>query len=142
MSEVKNHPDFILYYTDTDSAFLSAPLPAHLVDDKKIGFFKLEKILTKFVALGPKVYGGLEMDGAEFTKVKGLKTKISLSQLESLLTQDSSTKVEHVKWFNNLTDSTISEKKLSYSLKPTSTKRNLIFKDGVLVGTSNKVIKE
>nr|YP_010691070.1 DNA polymerase [Phellinus igniarius]WBU93171.1 DNA polymerase [Phellinus igniarius] len=142
MSEIKNHPDYILYYTDTDSAFLNRPLQDHLVDDKKIGLFKLEKMLKNFVALGPKVYGGIEIDGTEFTKVKGLKTKVAVSQLEELLIKDSSTKVEQKKWFNNLTESTISVKKSAYSLKPTDSKRNLVFKDGKLVGTSNKVINE
>ena len=97
-------------------------------------------MLHKFIALGPKVYGGIDLDGNEFTKVKGLKTKVAVAQLEELLIEDNSITVNQEKWFNHITDSTISVKDVKYSLKPTDTKRNLIYKDGILVGTSNKVI--
>lgn len=39
MSVFKNNPEYILYYTDTDSYFFNKPLPAHIVDGKKLGFF-------------------------------------------------------------------------------------------------------
>ena len=42
----------------------------------------MEYILDKFVALGPKVYGGFDIKGNEFTKAKGLKSKVSVAQLE------------------------------------------------------------
>ena len=142
MSAIKNNPDFVIYYTDTDSGFLSRPLPAHLVDDKKLGLFKLVNVLTDFVALGPKVYGGKTVDGIEFTKVKGLKTNVSLEQLKELLIENNNLTVEHTKQFNLVTDSTISVRDLSYNLKPTNTKRNLVFKNGILVATSNKLINE
>nr|YP_010691073.1 DNA polymerase [Phellinus igniarius]WBU93174.1 DNA polymerase [Phellinus igniarius] len=142
MCILKNNPKFEIYYTDTDSGFLDQPLPAHLVDDKKLGLFKLERVLSKFIALSPKVYGGIDLDGTEFTKVKGLKTKVTVSQLEELLIKDNLTKVEQEKQFNNLTKATISVKDVAYSLKPTDSKRNLIFRKGILVATSSKIIKE
>nr|YP_010470508.1 hypothetical protein N4M07_mgp056 [Inonotus hispidus]UVF37996.1 hypothetical protein [Inonotus hispidus] len=69
MTEFKNNPLFKLYYSETESVFFNKPLPGHLVDSKKVGMFNLERVLTKFVALGPKVYGGIEINGNEFTKV-------------------------------------------------------------------------
>nr|YP_010691074.1 DNA polymerase [Phellinus igniarius]WBU93175.1 DNA polymerase [Phellinus igniarius] len=142
MSLFKNHPDFILYYTDTDSIFLNKRLPAEFESTKQLGLFKLEKVLRKFVALGPKVYGGVDRDGLEFTKVKGLKTKVTVAQLEELLRENNSINVSQVKWFNQITNSTISVKDSSYNLTPNNNKRNLIYKNGVLVGTSNKAINE
>lgn len=141
MSAFKNHPDFILYYSDTDSYFLNKPLPGHLVDDKKLGLFKLEKVLTKFVALGPKTYGGIDSSGVEFTKVKGLKTPVTVQQLEKLLIKNNSLNLEQTKWFNHISDSTISVKDSAYNLKPTDAKRNLVYNNGILVGTSNKVVE-
>nr|YP_009693780.1 hypothetical protein [Inonotus obliquus]BBN21306.1 hypothetical protein [Inonotus obliquus] len=142
MSMLKNSSYFKLFYTDTDSGFLDQPLPDHLVDDKKLGLFKLVEVLTDFVALGPKVYGGKTVKGMEYTKVKGLKTPVSLDQLKDLLIENNELKIDQIKWFNNATEGTISVRDLTYGLKPTNTKRNLIFKNKVLVDTSNKIISE
>jgi hypothetical protein len=56
MSQFKNSPDFILYYSDTDSAYINKPLPKHLVDSKTLGKMKLENIIDKAIFLAPKVY--------------------------------------------------------------------------------------
>lgn len=79
MSQFKNKPEFGLYYTDTDSVFLDKPLPNEFVVPKKLGLLKLERGLTNFISLAPKVYGGIDTEGNEFTKVKGFKNKVSLS---------------------------------------------------------------
>lgn len=142
MSEFKNNPDYILYYTDTDSYFLNKPLPSHLVDSKKLGFFKLEKVLTKFIALGPKVYGGRTVDGTEFVKTKGLKTSVSLEQLQELLVEKESKVFKHEKSFNSLEEGFIKQEDQDYTLRPTSIKRNLVYKNGILVATENIVINE
>jgi len=52
MSYFKNNPDFILYYTDTDSIFIDTPLPAELVGNK-LGQLKLEYIINRAVFLAP-----------------------------------------------------------------------------------------
>nr|YP_010691084.1 DNA polymerase [Phellinus igniarius]WBU93185.1 DNA polymerase [Phellinus igniarius] len=142
MSQIKNNPGFNLYYTDTDSGFIDQALPAHLVDTKKLGCFKLVEVLTDFVALAPKVYGGKSVDEIEFTKVKGLKTPVTLDQIKGLLLENNNLTIDQKKWFNHITESTISEKDIAYNLKPTNNKRNLIFKKGLLIGTSSKVIKD
>jgi hypothetical protein len=57
MSFFKNNPDFNLYYSDTDSAFVDKPLPDHLVDSKTLGKMKLEHVLNDAILfLSPKVY--------------------------------------------------------------------------------------
>ena len=47
MSQFKNNPDFNLYYTDTDSAYIDRPLVDHLVNSKVLGKMKLENVLNK-----------------------------------------------------------------------------------------------
>lgn len=138
--KTKNKSEFMLYYSDTDSAFTSKPLPSNLIDNKKLGLFKLEKVLTKFVALAPKVYGGIEVNGNEYTKVKGLKTNVSLLQLEELLIKNSSKDVKQEKWSKDLKNCTIKINSPDYNIKPTDNKRILVYKDNILVGTANKVL--
>lgn len=142
MSEFKNNPEYILYYTDTDSYFVNKPLPSHLVDSKKLGFFKLEKVLTKFIAIGPKVYGGRLVDGTEFVKAKGLKTSVTLEQLQGLLVESESKVFKQEKSFNSLKEGFIKQEDRDYTLRPTSIKINLVYKNGILVATTNKVIEE
>nr|YP_009690242.1 DNA polymerase family B [Porodaedalea pini]QEG57022.1 DNA polymerase family B [Porodaedalea pini] len=142
MSQYKNNPDYNLYYSDTDSIFIDKPLPDQLVSSKTLGLMKLEHVLTKFVALGPKVYGGVDVDGNEFTKTKGLKTSLSLIDLENLLTEDNSLNLKQDKWFNNLIDGSITIKNSPYNLRPTSFKRDLIYDNGILIGTKNKILTE
>ena len=73
MSEFKNNPDIKLFYTDTDSTFVGAPLPEDLIG-KEIGLMKLENICKKVIFLSPKVYCILTQDDKLITKVKGLKS--------------------------------------------------------------------
>lgn len=95
MSAVKNREDIILLYTDTDSAYTIGNLPEELVSSTELGKFKLEDSYFKFIGLGPKVYGTLNIDGTEKTKVKGFKNKMSLENLESLLVESSHTIFKH-----------------------------------------------
>ena len=137
MSLYKNREDYELYYSDTDSYFLNKPLPKDLVDNKQLGKFKLEKILTKLVALGPKVYGGVDTSGKEFVKVKGYKNSISLNELELLLNKDNVLTLNQEKWFKKLIDSTIIVKESNYNLTTTFNKRLPIYQGNILVGTQN-----
>jgi hypothetical protein len=91
MSQFKNNPDFILYYTDTDSAYINKPLPEHMVDSKTLGKMKLENILDKAIFLAPKVYCLLTEKGKFIYKVKGLKHSVdlNLSDFENLLFEKS-----------------------------------------------------
>ena len=47
MTQFKNNPDFILYYSDTDSIYIDKPLPPEMVDSKSLGKMKLENVLLK-----------------------------------------------------------------------------------------------
>lgn len=142
MSQFKNNPDIKLYYSDTDSVFSENPLPDYLIHDKKLGLLKLEHVLSKFVALGPKVYGGMDINGNEFVKTKGLKTKLSLRDLEELLIENNNKDFKQEKWFNNLIDGHIFVTDSKYNLKATNYKRLLVYSNGKLVGTANKDVSD
>jgi hypothetical protein len=90
MSQFKNNPDFTLYYTDTDSAYVDKPLPKHLINNKILGKLKLENICKKAIFLAPKLYCLLTEDDKIIHKVKGLNHNIdlTLSDFESLLYKD------------------------------------------------------
>ena len=143
MSQFKNNSNFNVYYTDTDSIFTDQPLPNHLVDDKKLGYMKLEYTLTDFVAIAPKVYGGIKTNGDEFTKVKGFKNSVSFDQLKSLLNNsEGKITLMHQKWINNISDSLIKIKDSEYNLKPNNNKRELVYENNSLIATKNKVFTD
>ena len=58
----KNNPDFLLYYSDTDSLMTDRPIRNHLIG-KGLGQFKLEKTFEEAIFLAPKVYGGVLAEG-------------------------------------------------------------------------------
>jgi DNA polymerase elongation subunit (family B) len=91
MSYFKNNPDYILYYSDTDSIYISKPLSDDLVNSKVLGKMKLENILNRGVFLAPKVYYLITEDNNHIYKVKGLSHNIELTKndFENLLVKDS-----------------------------------------------------
>ena len=90
----KNNPDFILYYSDTDSIYINKPLPEYLVSDKILGQMKLENVLTKGIFLAPKVYYLITENNDVIYKVKGLShnVELTLKDFENLLFKQSSLK--------------------------------------------------
>lgn len=146
MSIFKNNPELTgkVYYTDTDSIFCEKELPSNYIG-KELGKIKLEHIFTRFISLGPKVYGGINTNGIEFTKVKGLKNKISLLQLSNLLklNLDNINKpFTQEKWYKSLIECTIEIKQIPYLLTPTDNKRHLIYKNNILIGTKAIQLKD
>jgi uncharacterized protein YuzE len=91
MSYFKNNPNFKLYYTDTDSAYINKPLPDSMVSNKTLGLMKLENKLKKAIFLAPKLYCYETIDGKIIHKVKGLSHDIDLNMqdFEQLLYKES-----------------------------------------------------
>lgn len=139
MTAFKNNPSFNLLYSDTDSAFIDAPLPSDMVDSKRLGAMKLEHIFTKFIALGAKMYGGVVDDGSEVRVCKGLKVAPSLDQMESLLKDGVSIDFVQDKWYNLVLDGTISVNESPFTLKLNDNKRDLVYVNNMLSGTKSKV---
>ncbi len=78
-----------LVYTDTDSIFLTKPLPKKYIGGPtgEIGKFKLEYFASEGVfslRTSPKVYSLLLSDGTKVTKIKGSNIKPSFADLKSL----------------------------------------------------------
>jgi hypothetical protein len=91
MSHFKNNPNFILYYSDTDSAYLDRPLPDYMVSNTELGNMKLEYVLNKAIFLSPKMYYLETESGKIIYKVKGFKHEVELTEndFENLLFKES-----------------------------------------------------
>jgi DNA polymerase type B, organellar and viral len=131
MSQFKNNPDLILYYSDTDSVFINKPLPDYLVDNKILGLMKLENVLTKAIFLSPKVYCLLTEDNKLIYKVKGLKHEIELTMndFEQLVYKENLLQKFKTKWFKDLSEGQILVKNQLYTLQVTDNKRKLIYNE-------------
>jgi len=91
MSQFKNNPNLVLYYSDTDSAYVDRALPISMVNAKTLGKLKLENVLTKAIFLAPKVYCLETNEEKLIYKVKGLSHSIELTlkDFEQLLFKES-----------------------------------------------------
>jgi len=138
MSAFKNQSAYNLYYSDTDSIVIDKPLNPRLVGNK-LGQLKLEHTISKAVFLAPKVYGLVDVDGNETIKIKGISNEvtsnINITDLKSLLKQDSSKVFNQQKWFKNLVRGDISISDVLYNLKVTSNKRRCVYVEGIFNST-------
>lgn len=125
-----------MYYSDTDSLFLSKELDLNLIG-KELGQFKLEHFFKEIVFLSAKCYAGLTVDGNYICKIKGYKNAndISFDVLKSLLKENSSLNLKHVKWFKNISKGEIIMKEELYELIKSTSKREIIYENGVAVNT-------
>ena len=140
MSQFKNDPNIKIFYTDTDSLFTDKELDPKLIGNE-LGQFKLEYVFKDAVFLAPKVYGGITVHNQEIVKVKGYKNHISFTELKSLLNKNSNISLIQNKWFKDLGNSSILIKDQIYTLTATDNKRELVYKNGVLIDTKNIIIK-
>jgi hypothetical protein len=145
MSQFKNNPNFTLFYSDTDSAYIDRPLPDNMVSSKILGKMKLENVLNKAIFLAPKVYYLETENGKTIYKVKGLSHNIELTfkDFESLLFKESLLQKLQTKWIKNLEEGNISVIEQLYTLKVTNNKRKLVYDENdKLIGTVPYIINE
>ena len=137
MSQFKNNPNFNLYYSDTDSIYIDKELDNSFISETVLGKLKLEKVLSKFVGVGPKFYGGVDaFNGKEFSKVKGFSSSLTINQLESLLIKGNSLSLDQSKWYRDYKNSNVFIKNTSYDSKLTGNKRISVFDhNNLLVNT-------
>lgn len=139
MSQLKINTEYNLFYTDTDSIVIDKPLENDMVDSTSLGLMKLENNYLEFVALSPKVYGGITVKKNEITKVKGYKDIVSFETLKSLIVcpDNKLNRVElsHQKWIRDYAKGEIKVQDQIYTLMATDNKRELIIKDEILIGT-------
>jgi hypothetical protein len=139
MSEYKNNSKYILLYTDTDSAFIIGDFEQKLIG-KELGQWKLENTFKKIIFLSPKVYCGITVDDKVVVKIKGFKNKIPFDDFKLLLQKGKSIDLAQEKWFKSIVKGNITIKDESYNLTATQNKRELIYKDNILVGTRPFII--
>lgn len=138
ISQFKNNPDFILYYTDTDSIYIDRALPDHMISSKILGKLKLENVCEKAIFLAPKLYFLKTIEGEIITKTKGLKHEIELTQndFKKLLVKNTKIIKYQPKWFRKLSEAKISILEQPYTLILNDNKRKLIFdKNSKLIKT-------
>ncbi len=120
-------------YTDTDSFVIEGDLEfwnngkyKYLLHNE-LGGLKLEHIFNEFIALAPKVYGGILEDNTEFkAKVKGFKDKVEFDILKKLLfNHDKTILLQQEKWFRSINTGEISIKNNPYTLELNENKRRL-----------------
>nr|YP_010134861.1 DNA polymerase [Xerocomus impolitus]QWM94549.1 DNA polymerase [Xerocomus impolitus]QWM97181.1 DNA polymerase [Xerocomus impolitus]UHB41864.1 DNA polymerase [Xerocomus impolitus] len=150
MSKFKNNDNYNLHYTDTDSLYMSFKSDTDrlafekcFVDPLKLGYLKIEnpKINGEFVPyerfyfLGPKFYVGIlnnEIDFSSKTKIRGLQKSyrwmIDEDKIKSLLDLNrKSIKIQTMKWYKNISESTIYIENRPYKLDISNFKRSLIY---------------
>jgi len=144
MSQFKNNPDFNLYYSDTDSAYIDRPLPEHMVNNKILGKMKLENSIDKAIFLAPKMYYLEAENGKVIYKVKGLSHDVELTKddFENLLFKESTLQKIQTKWIKFLSKGHIQVLDQMYTMKVTENKRKLIYKNGKLIGTQPFIIND
>jgi hypothetical protein len=120
-------------YTDTDSYVIEGDLEFVCNGKFKpllhndIGGLKLEHIFSEFIALAPKLYGGILEDNTEFkAKVKGFKNKVEFDILKTLLfNKDESLLLMKNKWYRSINKGEITIKSNPYTLELNENKRIL-----------------
>ena len=143
MSQLKNNPNYKLYYSDTDNIVIDRPLPKELIGDK-LGQLKLEHTIKKAIFLAPKVYGLLTLENKQIIKVKGVTFKtikeLNINNLEDLLIENTELDMKQNKWFKKVLEGNISIDEIFYKLKVTSNKRENIYEnfDDIKIFTSTK----
>lgn len=138
-----------LYYTDTDSIFTTKMLPSRYVGNN-LGQMKLEYkgVIVNGVFLAPKLYGLVLSDGSEVVKIKGVHSpSLKVSDLESLLVLNSSIDINlldkesggkgNIRWTRNWISGHIKQVETSHLIMIHESKRELIYKDNILVGTKS-----
>lgn len=126
------------YYTDTDSVFLSEPLPPEMVNIE-LGGMKLEDKVIKGVFVSSKVYGYQPPVGKPIVKIKGFKSdSVSLKELESQLTEGA-TLEQDSQQFRAKKVYVEQQTRTKTQTNTIRNKRDPIIENGVVVDTKPKV---
>ena len=152
MSQFKNNPKYIIYYTDTDSIFIASTLDDTLISDTELGKLKLEYVIKKAIFLAPKCYWLQLQDGTEIIRIKGVKKEyidqalanhsLKFENFAKLLFKDEVIQIEQDKWFRDYCNANISISKVAYTIKQTQNKRELIYDGDICVDTKPLVFEK
>nr|YP_009663729.1 hypothetical protein [Dactylella tenuis]QCW06866.1 hypothetical protein [Dactylella tenuis] len=96
---------------------------------------KYEFMFKEFVAIAPKVYGGILENNQELVKVKGLKSPISYLELKNLLNENQKYSKYQEKWYRHLGLGYINIVDEIYTLMVTDNKREIVYKNNFFLDT-------
>lgn len=139
----KNNPDLELFYTDTDSIFVSKSpeemneMYPGIVDSKALGKLKHEYTIINAVFLAPKCYWMQLQEGNEVVKIKGVKKEsltfamenegLNFDTFKNLLVKDSHLEIHQEKWARDFNLGTINIMETTYDIKQNNNKREWLY---------------
>lgn len=137
-----------LFYSDTDSVFLSRKLPKYMVGTE-LGKMKLEYEINEAVFIAPKVYS-LKLSSSDIiTKVKGSNVTPAFDELVKLISAplardgdpDATLTIPQTRWERNMNTGHVKINNIIYKLMVTENKREFIRdSSGVIIDTKPFVI--
>jgi hypothetical protein len=136
-----NLPDNECYYTDTDSLVLKHPLdPKHVGDD--LGQFKLVGKIKRAYFISPKLYCIILENGDTIIKAKGVDSKHLTEQDFIEMLYGCNKLIPIHRFVKDLKNSTVYYEKSTYLITPQILKRNVVYKDGIIIDTKPFIIKD
>ena len=137
---------FSLWGTCLFALYINKKLSKLFVSSTELGKLKLENIFTESTFLAPKVYGGRLESGEEIIKVKGLRhnvieNQLNLDKLNYLLNKNNSLVFNQTKTFRNFDSGTINLLEQTYNLVATENKRQIVYRNNLMVNTKPFIIK-
>jgi hypothetical protein len=124
----------VIYYMDTDSIVVNAPIPSDLVGNG-LGLFKLEYDVAQGYFISPKLYALKTTDGELVIKAKGIGSKLDFTQFETLIKNESIIK-DQERWFKDPANANINIKNIVMHISSMNLKRKQIIENGRLSHTT------
>lgn len=124
----------VIYYMDTDSIVVNAPIPSDLVGNG-LGLFKLEYDVAQGYFISPKLYALKTTDGELVIKAKGIGSKLDFTQFETLIKNESIIK-DQERWFKDPANANINIKNIEMHISSMNLKRKQIIEKGRLSHTT------
>lgn len=127
------------YYMDTDSLVIDRSLPESEVGSE-LGKLKLEYIIRRGLHASPKLYWHLPLHSyIPIVKAKGAGKNISYEEFSKLIKLESISYVKE-KWFRTVRN--INVKDVTLRISGGTSKRRMIVKNGIWIGTEPLKITE
>lgn len=141
MHQFLNLSDNECYYTDTDSAVLKHPLDPKYVGDE-LGQFKLVAKIKRAYFISPKLYCLILESGETIIKSKGVDSKHLTEQDFIEMLHGCNKSISINRFVKDLKKSVVHYEKSTYLITPQILKRNVVYKDGLIVNTKPFVVKD
>jgi hypothetical protein len=142
MDKFYNLPNNQCFYTDTDSIVLQHPLDNKYIGDN-LGQFKFVGKILRAYFISPKLYYLVLDNGTIIIKSKGISNNnlyLSESDFKDML-YGIKKNIPINRFVKNLSKSTVNYFDSNYNLTPDILKRQLIYKNGLIIDTKPLEVK-